>query len=104
MRVLLIDDDEAYLSACSTVLRGAGHDVVTCGTFDEGRRQLARDRFDALIADVRLGAYNGLHLLTLAPSATIKIAVSAFADSVIGRDAAQAGARFVVKPHDCASV
>src|SRR5688500_7175377 len=97
MRVLIIDDDAAYLSACSTILSGDGHQVVACANFDEGRRRLAQDTFDALIADVRLGAYNGLHLITLAAPSMIKIAVSAFLDTVIRRDAEQAGARFVVK-------
>ena len=74
MRVLIIDDDAAYLSACSTILSGDGHQVVACANFDEGRRRLAQDTFDALIADVRLGAYNGLHLVTLAAPSMIKIA------------------------------
>jgi DNA-binding response OmpR family regulator len=104
MRVLIIDDDAAYLSACSSILSGDGHQVVACGDFDEGRRRLAQDTFDALIADVRLGAYNGLHLITLAAPSMIKIAVSASLDTVIRRDAEQAGARFVVKPSDSASV
>lgn len=104
MRVLIIDDDAAYLSACTSVLSSDGHHVVACGNFAEGRRRLAQDTFDALIADVRLGAYNGLHLITLAGPSMIKIAVSAFLDTVIRRDAEQAGARFVVKPSDIASV
>ena len=104
MRVLIIDDDAGYLNFCSIVLREDGHDVVPCDSFAEGRRRLAREHFDALIADVRLGAFNGLHLITLAEPSTIKVAVSAFRDDVISRDAAHAGARFVVKPTDCASV
>jgi DNA-binding NtrC family response regulator len=104
MRVLIIDDDEAYLRACTTILSGDGHDVVACGDFNEGRHMLAHEEFDALIADVRLGAYNGLHLITLAAPTMIKIVVSAFLDTVIRRDAEQAGARFHVKPADCASV
>jgi two-component system response regulator AtoC len=104
MRVLIVDDDAGYLSACATILREDRHDVVACSDFDEGRRRLAQDHFDALIADVRLGAYNGLHLIALAAPSMIKIAFSAFPDPVIGRDAEQAGARFVVKPADCASV
>jgi hypothetical protein len=44
---------------------------------------LAGDHFDALIADVRLGAYNWLHLIALAAPAMIKIALSAFLDPVI---------------------
>ncbi len=104
MRVLIIDDDQEYLGLCTMILREDGHDVVPCNHFHEGRRRLAHEYFDALIADVRLGAYNGLHLITLAAPATIKIAVSAYRDTVISRDAEQAGARFVVKPTDCASV
>ncbi len=104
MRVLVIDDNAAYLSACTAILTADGHDVVRGASFDEGRRWLARDAFDVIVADVRLGAYNGLHLLTLAPPAALKIAMSAFADPVLRRDAEQGGARFVVKPADCTSL
>ena len=100
----MVDDDQAYLGFCTTILRDDGHDVTACSDFNEGRRQLADDHFDALIADVRLGAYNGLHLIALAPPSMIKIALSAFLDPVIRRDAEQAGARFLVKPADCASI
>jgi len=104
MRVLMVDDDAGYLSACATVLRQDGHDVIACADFTEGRQRLTADRFDALITDVRLGAYNGLQLISLATSPMIKIALSAFPDPVIRRDAEHAGARFVVKPADCTSV
>jgi DNA-binding response OmpR family regulator len=104
MRVLMVDDDAAYLYACTAVLSEDGHDVVPCGNFEEARRRLAHGGFDALIADVRLGAYNGLHLIMLAAPSMIRIAVSAVCDSVIRRDAEQAGARFVIKPDDCASI
>jgi DNA-binding response OmpR family regulator len=104
MRVLMVDDDAGYLSACATILTDDGHDVVACADFAEGRRYLAEDHFDALITDVRLGAFNGLHLIALAPLSMIKIALSAFADPVIRRDAEQAGAQLVVKPANCAWV
>ena len=104
MRVLVVDDSPAFLTACVAVLTQDGHDVVAAGSFEEGRRSLAQDRFDALIADVRLGAYNGLHLITLAPPATLTIAISAFLDGVLRRDAEQAGARFVLKPANIAAL
>jgi hypothetical protein len=44
--------------------------------------------------DVRLGAYNELHLIALAGPWMTKIAMSAFLDPVIRRDAEQVGARF----------
>jgi DNA-binding response OmpR family regulator len=106
MRVLIIDDDPAYLSACATVLRDDGHDVVASSDFNEGRQLLAGEgRFEALVTDVRLGAYNGLHLIVLAaPSVVAKIALSAVVDPVIQREAERLGARFVVKPTKAASV
>jgi DNA-binding response OmpR family regulator len=104
MRVLLVDDDAAYLHACTTVLTRDGHDVVPCGDFHEARRRLAQQTFDVLIADVRLGAYNGLHLITLAAPWMIRIALTAVPDSGTRRDAEQAGARFMAKPTDCASI
>ena len=104
MRVLIIDDDQEYLGFCTIVLTEDGHDVVPCNHFTEGRRRLAHEQFDAVIADVRLGAYNGLHLITLAAPSMIKIALSAVLDTVIRRDAERAGARFVLKPTDCVSM
>jgi DNA-binding NtrC family response regulator len=103
-RVLMVDDDQEYLGLCAIILRDDGHDVTACSHFNEGRRLLAADHFDALIADVRLGAYNGLHLIALAAPSMIKIAFSAFVDPVIRRDAEQAGALFLLKPADCASI
>jgi DNA-binding NtrC family response regulator len=103
-RVLMVDDDQQYLGFCTIILRDDGHDVTACSEFNEGRRLLADDHFDALIADVRLGAYNGLHLIALAHPSMIKIVLSAFLDPVIRRDAEQAGARFLVKPVDCPSI
>ena len=81
MRVLFVDDDPAYLSACAMILTADGHAVIACAGFNEGRRRLAEGHFDALITDVRLGAYNGLHLVVLAAPSMIKIALSAFPDS-----------------------
>jgi len=104
MRVLVVDDSPAYLAACVAVLTDDGHEVVGVGSFEEGRRLLAHDRFDVLIADVRLGAYNGLHLIALAPPTTLTIAISAFVDGVLRRDAEQVGARFILKPPNIAAV
>jgi DNA-binding NtrC family response regulator len=103
-RVLMVDDDQEYLGFCAIILRDDGHNVTACSNFTEGRRLLEADHFDALIADVRLGEYNGLHLIALAAPSMIKIAFSAFVDPVIRRDAEQAGALFLLKPADCASI
>lgn len=104
MRMLIVDDDRDYLTACAAVLGADGHDVTVAGSFDEGRRLLAHANIDLLIVDVRLGAYNGLHLLALAPPSVGKVAMSAFADRMLQREAEQFGGRFVEKPGDYASL
>lgn len=104
MRLLIVDDDRDYLTACAAVLGADGHDVTVAGSFDEGRRLLAYSTIDLLIVDVRLGAYNGLHLLALAPPAVGKVAMSAFADHMLQREAEQFGGRFIQKPGDYASL
>ena len=50
MRVLVIDDNPAYLAACVAVLTEDGHDSPLA-SFDEGRRWLSQDVCDALIAE-----------------------------------------------------
>ncbi len=104
MRVLVIDDDVAYRMACTAVIAEDGHDVVPCGSVDEGTCWLSRSAFDVLMADARLVAADAAHLMTLARPAAITIAMSAILDSRLCRTVTAAGARFVVKPTDAASL
>jgi FixJ family two-component response regulator len=56
-----------------------------------------------LIVDVRLGAYNGLqlaHLVRPRRPDVVVIAMSGYEDSVLRREAEQAGAVFLLKPFD----
>lgn len=100
MRVLIVDDHEAYLTGAVMILRSAGHEAFGCASFQEARRRILDERFDVLILDVRLGAYNGLQLALCAPDGTRKIAMSAHVDAGVLRDAVQVGAEFVAKPWD----
>ncbi len=62
-RILVVDDDIGYLTVTKDLLERSGHEVLLASTFDEGRRALREDSPDLLIADVRLGAFNGLQLI-----------------------------------------
>jgi DNA-binding response OmpR family regulator len=101
MRVVIVDDDEALLRAMEEYVAGAGHDVVAFTQFDSAKSYLATAQFDVLVTDVRLGAFNGLQLATLAklehPGAIV-IVLSGFDDSVLRNDATRIGARFYLKP------
>lgn len=75
--------------------------VQACSTFEEARAALIREPSDALIVDIRLGAFNGLHLAHLARAqnaAMTVVVVSGFDDSVLRAEAASINASYLVKP------
>ena len=100
-RVLIVDDEPALLDALRSALKRAGHDVVACRTFEDAREQLLMEEFDALVTDVRLGAFNGLQLAVIArnQSTSIRIIVfSGYDDPVLKTEAARLGGTFMLKP------
>ena len=100
-KILIVDDDPSLLEALERALRDAGEEVVAQGSFEEARRVLRTTAFDALITDVRLGAFNGLQLAVMARDAHPEIRVivfSGFDDPVLRSDAEHIGALYLVKP------
>jgi DNA-binding NtrC family response regulator len=101
--VVLVDDDPATLEGLSVWLAGEGFSVVACSTFAEARAQLTSRSIAALITDIRLEEFNGLHLVQLArslqPHARL-VVFSGYADSVLEAEAAIAGASWLLKPID----
>ena len=82
-KVLIVDDDAATRSGVAELLREAGYDTRAVGTFEEGLKALRTDMPDLLIADVRLGAFNGLQLLVSSPRPIPAIIITGFADPVL---------------------
>jgi two-component system response regulator YesN len=100
--ILIVDDDLSLLDALERALKqDVKADVVALGSFADARRALHTDRFDVLITDVRLGAFNGLQLAVLArdqnPSIQL-IVFSGFDDPVLRQEAERLGAVYLVKP------
>jgi DNA-binding response OmpR family regulator len=97
-KVLLVDDDPATRLGLAEFFTEAGFDVQAVGSFEEGLRALRSGAPDFLIADVRLGAFNGLQLLVSSPHQIPAIIITGFADPVLESDARQHGAEYVLKP------
>jgi DNA-binding response OmpR family regulator len=97
-RVLIVDDDEACLSGMKQLLELAGHEALVANTFEEGRRVLRNGSPDMLIADVRLGSFNGLQLIATNASHIPVIVISGFDDVVLQAEARAMGADYLVKP------
>jgi DNA-binding response OmpR family regulator len=97
-RVLIVDDDEACLSGMKQLVEMAGHEALVASTFEEGRRVLRNAAPDMLIADVRLGSFNGLQLIATNALNIPVIVISGFDDVVLQAEARAMGADYLVKP------
>lgn len=101
LRVLIVDDDPSLVDAIARGFSDAGLDVVAHTTFEGGRQALRSERFDALLTDVRLGAFNGLQLAVAARDSNPKMKIvvfSGFDDPVLHSEAEHVGAIFLAKP------
>jgi two-component system, response regulator RegA len=100
-KILIVDDDPSLLEALERSFEEAGEDVVAHSTFEQARKALQTTQFDALITDVRLGAFNGLQLAVIGRDTypNIRLIVfSGFDDPVLRTEAEHVGATYIVKP------
>lgn len=101
MRVLVVDDDAQYLTLLATMVGDGGYAVESKSRFEDAKRALGNHPPDALVTDIRLGAFNGLQLAIqmrdLKPSASI-VVLSAFDDPMLRQQAASCAAHYFVKP------
>ncbi len=102
--ILVVDDDPAALSGLVELLRSAGYLATGCRQFEEAVHAMATAQPDLLVVDVRLGEYNGLHLIHRSRRSHPRMAsivISAHLDPIIEREATHAGAAaFLLKPLD----
>lgn len=99
--VLVVDDDHDVLGLLEYWLAEAGYDVVACSRFEAAHTYLSTHVPDALIAEVRLGAFNGLQLALFVSQSrrpTAVLLMSAYDDPLVRRDASACGGRFLLKP------
>jgi DNA-binding NtrC family response regulator len=104
LTILVVDDDRAARAGLLELLESAGFAVAGAGSFEEATKALATMTPDLLVADVRLAAFNGLHLLHRSRSTHPRMAsivISGYPDPGIEHEAKQAGAAaFLLKPLD----
>ena len=93
VRVLFVDPN---VSAAEEIRRVPGVAAVdVCSDFASARSHLLKTEYDLLIANLRLEAYNALHLVYLAKAAgrrTRAIVYTEVRDGRLGRDVQEAGA------------
>ncbi len=62
-RILVADDDAEIRTLIVGVLEGEGYEVHSCSTGTQALRALNRERFDLVLADIRMPGLSGIDLL-----------------------------------------
>jgi two-component system, NtrC family, response regulator GlrR len=100
-RILVVDDAPSVLRMLTELLTGAGYEVLSAGTFEEGRHLADAGNPDLMLIDIRLGDYNGLQLAVRErvnhPGRPV-IVMTGHSDPVLEAEARRHGAEFVEKP------
>ena len=99
-RILVVSQDSAECSTLVEWLSAAGHTASAVSDFPHAKRQLDAFPPDVLIANVKLGQYNGLHLAIrakFAPSPTPVLVVGP-ADAVLQAEAERQHAGYLTVP------
>lgn len=106
-RVVVVDDTQSTLRSLECWLIEAGYDVVSSARFEDARKYLATHTPDILLADVRLGEFNGLQLALFVKGEHPEVLVVVFDESddpVLAVEAARCGAQFVRRPETSAGL
>jgi DNA-binding response OmpR family regulator len=100
-RILLVEADKSPAAAAEEALVCAGHRVVWLESFNEAVRLRSALRHDLMVAALRLGPFNGLHLLLRLRATDPELpAVIMGEPSDLTADVARFRATFVTKPID----
>lgn len=101
--VLIVDVEPRSLYELSSAFRAAGYRTLGASSFAEAKRLLIAEQPQVLVADVRLGEFNGIQLLMIAREVRPGISAvitNAFVDSVLAEETRRLGGVFMVKPLD----
>lgn len=97
---LVVNQADSTLREQEQALVDAGFYVITASSYDDASVILGDVRPDLLVAPVRLGTHNGIHLAIRSQSVSpmTRTLILGYADAVLERDAMDAGAAYLVEP------
>jgi DNA-binding response OmpR family regulator len=99
--ILVVDENTAARTEVMELLSCARYQVAGAGNFMEAKTALSTLVPDLLITELRLGDFNGLHLVVRArssQSAIATIVLTRFPDPVLEAEAKRLGAAYLVNP------
>ena len=92
--ILIVAPNREVRSTLGSWFDGAGYEVAVATSFAEGR-ELLRLGPDVVVAELKLGEYNGLHLADRALSSGVPAVVIGPKDIWLERDAEDLGAVYL---------
>ena len=98
---LVVDPESRSLYEFCKAFRDVGYRTFGATSFSDAKRFLMAEHPEILVADVRLGEFNGIQLLLLAKELRPGISVvitNAFPDPVLAEETRRMGGAFMVKP------
>ena len=101
MAALVVEPEDVDREFLVSTLTSAGLIVTATDGFASARKRLVRQPPTLLVAEIRLGYHNGLHLAHIAHwmrRKMIVVVMSRYRDPVLMRDVEALGATFVQKP------
>jgi DNA-binding NtrC family response regulator len=107
LRALIVDTDPRFVHDVAVAVRALGGEPLEATTFEAARQLWIAEKPPLLIADIRLGPFNGLQLLLRAKADRPDVVAgitSSVADSVLEVDTQRFGGTFLVKPIEPAQV
>ncbi|MGH7406536.1 MAG: response regulator [Candidatus Methylomirabilales bacterium] len=105
-RVLIMDDEPTILLTLGHYLQTLGAEVVSCRQFDAAAAALKAQRFDLVLADLRMSGANntdGLRLLRLARQVAPKtrvVVMTGYGTEDARRQVLAHGGEYCTKPMD----
>ena len=106
--ILVVDDEADYLATYRRLFARQGFRIVTAASRAAALEALGRERFAAVVADLRLPDGDGLDVVRMARTSTDPppaVVVSGFASSHVRKAARDAGASaFFAKPFEAAAL
>jgi DNA-binding NtrC family response regulator len=101
-RILVIDDDEAILQTCRTILEDEGHEVEVASDGRAGLELLRQKLFDVALVDLKMPGMSGIEVLEEASgihAELVTIIFTAFGTIESAVDATKKGAfNYITKP------
>jgi len=107
LKALIVDADAKIVREMGAAIRALGGEPLEATTFEAARQLWIAEKPPVLIADIRLGQFNGLQLLLRAKADRPDVVAgitSARADRVLEVDTQRFGGTFLVKPLEPAQV